>query len=43
MSGYRLKIHSDNPEVAKQLMNPQEATAEDEVIYAAEPVDTSAE
>ena len=36
-------IETHKVEVAKQLMNPKEATAEDEVIYAAEPVDTSAE
>ena len=36
-------IEAHKVQVAKQLMNPQDATAEDEVIYAAEPVDTSAE
>ena len=36
-------IETHKVEVAKQLMNPKEATAEDEVIYAAEPVDAAAE
>lgn len=31
-------IEAHKVQVAKQLMNPPEATAEDEVIYAAEPV-----
>ena len=41
----RVKAHIETHkvEVAKQLMNPPEASAEDEVIYAAEPVDTTAE
>jgi hypothetical protein len=33
----RAHIETHKVEVAKQLMNPPDATAEDEVIYAAEP------
>jgi len=36
----RAHIETHKVEVAKQLMNPSDATAEDEVIYAAEPSET---
>ena len=36
-------IETHKAEVAKQLMNPEDATAEDEVVYAAEPAETDAE
>jgi len=36
-------IETHKVEIAKQLMNPDSATAEDEVVYAAEPAATEAE
>jgi hypothetical protein len=36
----RAHIETHKVEVAKQLMNPEGATAEDEVLYAAEPSET---
>jgi hypothetical protein len=36
-------IETHKVEVAKQLMNPDGATAEDEVVHAAEPVVADAE
>jgi hypothetical protein len=36
----RAHIETHKVEVAKQLMNPSDATAEDEVLYAAEPSET---
>jgi hypothetical protein len=36
-------IETHKVEIAKQLMSPNQATAEDEVIYAAEPIANEAE
>jgi hypothetical protein len=35
-------IQNHKVEVAKQLMNPEGATAQDEVLYAAEPTEADA-
>ena len=41
----RVKAHIETHkvEVAKELMNPESATAEDEVVYASEPTATETE